>query len=69
MLKKSVTLPALRAMAVNRRSRQNAMPPRPGTGTIVWRDKKNDVSMKSISRPTAPQASSARTTSGRFMKP
>src|SRR5437773_2564084 len=38
MLKKSVTFPALRAIAAKSRSRQNAMPPGPIAGTTRWRE-------------------------------
>ena len=40
MLKKSLVLPAFRAMAANRRSRQRAMPLSPVPGTIFSRDRK-----------------------------
>ena len=42
MLKKSVTLPALRAIAANMRSRQCAIPSRLIPGTIFSRDRKYD---------------------------
>src|SRR5205823_3641864 len=51
MLKKSVMLPALRAMAAKMRSRQNAMPLRSAPwsteGTIFSRDMKKEVCMGS----------------------
>ena len=63
-------LPALRAIAANMRSRQRAMLEMPpSTGTIFSRERKKEVSIMLNSRPSAAQSSSARVTSGRFMKP
>ena len=69
MLKKSVMLPALRAIAANMRSRQRAIPAPPSAAAISSRERKNDVSIISMSRPAPAQSLSARVTSGRSRKP